>query len=190
MEPNAYVTSLQGPLTRAASLLNMRVKAGSLPAAARVSIWSCVVSHLMDRFADGVARVRKCTVPGRGLMTLDVGHAYSFAMKQCPVPSLALARDKAYVDAYVSAYYFDSETDLLQWIAKNKAAYSLRLTRAMVVHGIAASLKKKQLKDVVAAVEAMYLVPTEGGSASSATSALTGLGFGGLASLLPPTGSA
>ena len=163
MEPNAYVVSLSAPLARAAALLNSRVSAGTLPPVARLCLWSSIVSHLMERFSEGFSRVKKCSVPGRGLMSLDVGHAYARAMNQCPVPALVLPRDKAYVDAYVSAFYFDAETDVLQWVAKNKALYPLRLARAVVLNGIGGALKKKQLKDVLAAIDAMYELPPLGG---------------------------
>ena len=163
MEPNAYVSSLSAPLARAAALLNSRVSAGTLPPVARLCLWSSVVSHLMERFCEGLSRVKKCSVPGRGLMSLDVGHAYARAMNLCPVPALVLPRDKAYVDAYVSAFYYDSEVDVLQWVAQHKALYPLRVARAVLLHGgVAAGLKKKQLKDCVAAIEGLYELPAAG----------------------------
>lgn len=159
MEPNAYVASLSAPLARAAALLNARVASGSLPPASRLCLWSSVVSHLMERFCEGFSRVRKCSVPGRGLMSLDVGHAYARAMGLCPVPTLVLPRDKAYVDTYVSAYYYNSEVDVLEWVAKNKALFPLRMARAIVDNGIGSSLKKKQLKDVITTVQCFYEEP-------------------------------
>lgn len=127
----------------------------------RVGVWSCVVNHMMERFVEAFSRVKKCTVPGRGLMTLDVGQLYSRAIKIGPVPPGALIHDKAYADGYIAAFYLDHESDVLQWILKNKQLYPLRHMRALVRNGIAAVLKKKQLADVMAAIDAMYLLPPD-----------------------------
>jgi Protein of unknown function C-terminus (DUF2451)/Vacuolar-sorting protein 54, of GARP complex len=189
MEPNPYVSQLSTNLVAAAGQLNAKVKAGSLPPASRLCIWGCIVSHLMDKFADGVSRVKKCTVPGRGLMSLDVGHLYSVAMKQVPIPPQGvLPRDKSYVDAYISAYYYDSEGDVMQWISKNRGAYPLRMVKAIITNGIGASafgssttavvgsmmqLKvggtkggrpQQQLKEVLQAIDSMYLLASAASS--------------------------
>ena len=166
MEPSRYVESLSAPLARAAALLNSRVASGALPPVARLCLWSSVVSHLMERFCEAFARVKRCSVEGRGLMKLDVGHVYARAMNACPVPALLLPRDKGHVDGFLNTAYFDGETDVLQWVAANRAAYPLRVARAVVLNGsLAASLKKKQLKDVLAAIDGMYELPAPGAAA-------------------------
>jgi hypothetical protein len=92
-------------LSRATALLNERVRSGALPAVARVGGWSAIVSHMMDRFVEGYSRVRKCSVPGRGLMSLDVGTVYATCAKVGPIVPACLARDKGHVDTYVAAFY-------------------------------------------------------------------------------------
>lgn len=115
----------------------------------------------MERFTEGFSRVKKCSVPGRGLMSLDVGHAFARAMSLVTIPTILLPRDKAYADSYISAYYFDSEADVLQWVTKNKGLYPLRQVRAIITNGVGHTLKKKQMKDALTAIDAMYELPAE-----------------------------
>jgi hypothetical protein len=170
MEPSPYVLDVVKPLERVATRLNDLVKSGALPAVSRVGMWSAVVNHAMERFVEAFSRVKKCNVPGRGLMALDVGQVYSRAVKLGPMLPGSVLHDKAYVDAFVSAFYLDHEADLLQWMAKNRHLYPLHQMRSIVRNGIGNALKKKQLSDVMAAVDAMYLLPSAGpsGAGSSA----------------------
>ena len=158
MEPSAYTAELVPFLSRATAVLNERVKAGALPAVSRFGIWSAVVTHIMDRFVEGYSRVKKCSVPGRGLMSLDVGTVYAHCARVGPIVPACLARDKAHADGFVAAYYYDSDADLLAWLTAHRAAYPLRHARALVAHGIGPTLKKKAAKDLAAAVDALYLL--------------------------------
>jgi hypothetical protein len=168
MEPSSYVSDVAKPLDRVAARLNDLVKAGALPATARVGMWSCVINHVMERFVEAFSRVKKCSVPGRGLMTLDVGQVYSRAVKVGPLLPGSVLHDKPYVDGYISAFYLDHEADLLQWMLKNRHMYPLHQMRAIVRNGIGAALKKKQLADVMMAIDAMYLAPAGGPGAAGA----------------------
>ena len=161
MEISPYVGAITAPLQRVANTLKEKVAAGTLPAVSHLGLWSCVLSHVMERFVEGFSRVRKCSVPGRGLMTLDVGHTYAYATRAGPTLSTVLARDKAFVDAYVSAFYLESEADLLQWISTARAAYALRHMRAIVLYGPVATSKRKQLREIQNAVDALYLLPPD-----------------------------
>ena len=161
MEISPYVGAITAPLQRVANTLNERVAAGSLPAVSRLGLWSCILSHVMERFVEGFSRVRKCSVPGRGLMTLDVGYVFEFARRTGPTLPAVLARDKSFVDAYVSAFYLESEADLLQWVSGARPAYALRHMRAVVAYGPVAVSKKKQLREIQNAVECFYLLPPD-----------------------------
>ena len=157
-----YVTTVTAPLQRVAATLNDRVASGNLPAVSRLGIWSVVASHVLERFVEGFSRVRKCSVPGRGLMTLDVGNAYAIMSRAGPTLPTVLSRDKGFVDAYISAFYLESESDLLSWVARVRSSYSLRHVRAIVQHGpIATKKTPKQLKEVMDALDALYLAPRE-----------------------------
>ena len=163
------------------SLLNERVASGALPAVSRLGLWSALVSHVMERFVEAFSRVRRCSTPGRGLMTLDVGHTYAFATRVGPTLPGVLSRDKSHADAYVSAFYLESESDVLTWIVQQRAAYPLRLMRALLAHGpVGARLKGAQARQLDNAVAALYLPPDEerigaaqaGGAAAAAGAAL------------------
>lgn len=182
MEINSYVGGVTAPLQRVATLLNDRVASGALPAVSRLGLWSCVVSHVLERFVEGFSRVRKCSVPGRGLMTLDVGHTYAFLTRAGPTLPTVLARDKSFVDAYVSAFYLESESDFLVWVAKARGGYALRHVRAVVMNGPIAVARKKQLREIVNALEALYLAPRDDMPQSAAPSGAGGLGGGQIAS--------
>lgn len=160
MEPSRYATSELPPfISKAANTLNDRVRNGGLPAVSRFGIWSAVVSHVLERFVEGYSRVKKCTVPGRGLMSLDAGTIYALCVKSGPVQPQCLGRDKTFIDGYVSAFYFDNESDLLEWISKNRPIYALHHVRGLLNNGIGPNLKKKNLKDVQTAIDSLYVVP-------------------------------
>jgi len=161
MEPSKYTADFLPHLTRAAALLSERVAAGALPAVSRLGVWSAIVSHVVERFVEGVSRVKKCSVPGRGLMSLDFGTLYAAAARAGPVVPGCLSRDKAHADGYVAAFYFDAEADLLAWVAAHRAAYPLRHARALLLHGIGGALKKKPLRDALVAIEALYCIPLD-----------------------------
>ncbi len=77
MDPSSYTADLSPHLARATALLNACVASGALPAVSRFGVWSAIVSHIVDRFVEGISRVKKCSVPGRGLMSLDLGTLYA-----------------------------------------------------------------------------------------------------------------
>lgn len=192
-EPHPYVGHITAPMTRIAGLMQDRVVSGALSPVSRLGVWLCIMSHVMDRFVEGVSRVPKCSVPGRGLMSLDAGSIYLAGSKVAPTIPSMLPRDRGWVDTYISAFYLDGESELLQWMMKNKAAYSLRHVRAIIMHGFAQqrSVKKKQVAELMAAVESMYLLPpapaTGGSSAASAVDrsaalAASALSFAGFSS--------
>jgi hypothetical protein len=159
MSTNAYIPSITGPLARAAALLNDKVKSSGFPAVSRLGLWSCIVSHLVERFVEGVSRVKKCPPQGRGLMAVDLEAVYTFANKHGPTLLQCLSRDRSYADQYIAAFYLESEGDVMQWIGKNKSMYPLRFMRALIMNGIGANMKKKQLKDLMTSVDGMYLLP-------------------------------
>jgi hypothetical protein len=159
MDRSDYTRELEGFVSRSTALLNERVKSGGLPAVSRFGVWLVIVSHVIDRFVEAFSRVKKCSVPGRGLMSLDAATVLAAAAKAGPIVPACLARDKTHVDGFVAAFYYDSEGDLLAWVAANRERYPLRHVRALLANGIGPGLKKKALKDVTAAVDAFYLVP-------------------------------
>jgi hypothetical protein len=122
-------------------------------------MWCTIVSHIMERFVEGFSRVKKCSVTGRGLMSLDVGTVYAACAKSGPVVPTCLSRDKSYCDAYIAASYYDNEHDLVDWISKNRAGYALRHMRAILNNGIGLTIKKKAAKDAAVAIDALYLAP-------------------------------
>ena len=161
MDPSKYTADLSPVLARATALLNERVAAGALPAVSRFGVWSAIVSHVVERFVEGAARVKKCTVPGRGLMSLDIGTIYANAARVGPVVPGCLARDKSHADAFIAAFYYDTEADLIAWVAKNRAAYPLRNVKALLLAGLGATLKKKPLRDALVAIESLYCIPLD-----------------------------
>ena len=160
-EPSAWAVNFLPFLTRAVALLNERAAGGALPAVSRFGVWSAVVSHIMDRFVEGYARVKKCSELGRGLMSLDVGTVYAHAARVSPVVPACLARDKGHVDGFVKAFYETSEGALLAWVLIHRAAYPLRQARSLLLNGMGAAMKKPALKHALVAIEDMYVLPEE-----------------------------
>lgn len=161
MEISPYVGAVTAPLQRVANSLNEKVAAGALPAVSRLTLWSLIVSHALERFVEALSRVRKCSVPGRGLMTLDVGHTYACATRAGPTLPAILPRDKTFADGFISAFYLESESDLLTWVFQQRSAYPLRHMRSLLLNGPIAALKKKQLREIANAIDALYLLPSE-----------------------------
>lgn len=169
MEISTYVDAITTPLQRVAALLNERVASGALPAVSRLGLWSAIVSHVLERFVEAFSRVKRCTVPGRGLMTLDIGHTYACATRCGPTLPGVLSREKSYADAYVSAYYLESESDVLTWIVQQRSAYPLRLMRALLTNGpVGAKNKGQQARQLTNAIDAMYVLPREEGPGAAA----------------------
>jgi len=161
MDPSKYTADFSPILLRAVTVLNERFAAGALPAVSRLGVWSAIVSHIVERFVEGCARVKKCSVPGRGLMSLDFGTLFAQMAKVGPVVPACLARDKSHADAFIAAFYYDTEADLLAWVTKNRAAYPLRHTRALLTSGLGLGLKKKPLRDALVAIESLYCIPLD-----------------------------
>ena len=74
---------------------------------------------------------------------------------------MCLSRDKSHADSYIAAFYYDTEADLLAWANKNRAAYPLRHTRALLTSGLGITLKKKPLHDALVAIESLYCIPLD-----------------------------
>jgi len=184
-EPNKYVPELAACFQRVITHLNDAAKGGRLPHVSRLAVWSTIVSHVMERFVEAYSRVPKCSVLGRGLMSTDVGHLHSALSKMGPTHAAVLARDKAFVDTYISAFYLDTEAEVQQWVFKHKAAYALRHVQSVIVNGIGSSgkVKRKQVADLAAMVESQYLLaattPAAGGTGGGRLGGL-GMGMGGL----------
>ena len=190
MEPSKYAAADLPPcVARAGALLTERVRSGALPAVARFGIWACVVSHVMERFVEGFSRVRSCSVPGRGLMSLDAGTVFAQCCRASPVVPALLARDRSFVDQLVAAHYFESESDVLDWISRSRGAYTLRAMRALVNTGPMDKLKAKAKKELLAAVEGMWVTHSETSVADAAARAAVS-GAAGAGSLLTQMGAA
>lgn len=157
MEPSKYTSDLAVVLSRTASLLTERVTAGVLPAVSRLGVWSTIISHIIERFVEGVSRVKKCSPAGRGLMLLDIGTIYAAAAKAAPLLPGCLSRDKSHADNYLRAFYYDSEIDLVAWIKERHEAYPLRHAKALLINALGA--KKKLSRETLVAVELFYIVP-------------------------------
>jgi hypothetical protein len=115
----------------------------------------------MDRMVEGYARVKKCGDIGRGVMSMDLLTIYAHAAKVGPIVPACLPRDKSHVDAFIKAFYGQSEGSLMAWVEANKAAYPLRQVHALLDHGLAPSLSAKVLKHVTTAIETMWCIPLD-----------------------------
>jgi len=88
----------------------------ALPAKSWAGLWGCATAHFMDRFVEGVSRVKQCTVEGRGLMALDASQVFAAARRSGPLLAGCLPRGKEHVDLYIQAFYFSTPADVLPWV--------------------------------------------------------------------------
>lgn len=89
-------------------------------------------------------RVKRCSMHGRGLMSMDLQVLFNALIAVCPEtyadlvllptwsvrmgphspmrhsPSSIEHRDRAYADGFIKVFYYEEEPDLLEWVTKNR----------------------------------------------------------------------
>ncbi len=133
-----YVAATGAVLQRAGAALQDARTQGLLPPVSHLGVWLATSGRLFGAVALGVARVPKATLEGRGVMamhanTLGVllsrhGPSLPALLAVAPPPGrhsgvAAVAghgrpmADKAWLDAFIKAYYFgDASEDALAWL--------------------------------------------------------------------------
>ena len=70
-------------------------------------------------------------------------------------PSVSPPKGKHWVDAYIKAWYYGHE-DLVKWISQNKSNYRLTQCVTLVMSGAGRNVKKRDLRNAILAVEALF----------------------------------
>ena len=127
--PNRWVADVQGELLQFTTKLAC---ADVAPEALRV-LWQYATTVIQDTLVDGFSKVKKCTEPGRALMTLDVQTLQKEFKKLAPESTDTEWR---YIDTYVSAFYI-KEDDAMKWMQIHPE-YTKAQKVALVNHASAA----------------------------------------------------
>lgn len=48
-----------------------------LPNVTRIGVWGCVVAYVVFRYVEGISRIKKCSMAGRGVLTGDISMVFS-----------------------------------------------------------------------------------------------------------------
>lgn len=118
----------------------------------REQVWLEVCQCAFDMVLEGFGRVKKCTTEGRASMAMDTTslHTMLDSVHVCRPP-----RGKVHVDNYIRASYL-SDDELIHWVAQNWQLYSYRHLSGLLNQNISSVMKKKKLKDAIAALDALY----------------------------------
>jgi len=127
--PNRWVADVQGELLRFTTRLAC---ADIAPEALRV-LWHYATGVIEDTLVEGFSKVKKCTEPGRALMTLDVQTLQKEFKKLAPESANS---DWRYIDTYVQAFYI-KEDDAMKWMQIHPE-YTKAQKVALVNHASAA----------------------------------------------------
>lgn len=94
------------------------------------AVWESLAHVLTHTLVEGYAMARKCTAAGRALMQLDFTHFMTILEM---ISGRKYATHRAYVDAYIKAYYMP-KAELELWCREQLAAhvYSARQLGALV----------------------------------------------------------
>lgn len=150
-----YVQRVQGVLGRAGRVLGTLRNRGALPPLGHLDLWTAVGGRLFTAAAQGVAGVPRASLEGRGVMAMDMnalavatakhGPTLPALVAVAPAPSThsgvaAVAGhgrplpDKAWVDAFIKAFYFeDLSTDALAWLEASACVSGAEQREASIV---------------------------------------------------------
>lgn len=149
MEPNHWADQLVAEY----KTFGAKIACCDLSPEALTIMWENAAMASAEAIIAGFARVRKCTLEGRALMSLDVQVVIGGQKKMAPQPAFArLDMAMRSADTYIKAFYLP-ESELLHW-AQTHPEYSPAHVIALV-NQIAFAFKwnRGQAKDLVEKIE-------------------------------------
>ena len=82
-DPSSYVQDVVSSIKELQQALAAQVDYNGLPQPSYKALWSSISGLLYERFVEGVSRMKKCTVEGRGQLAVDI-NAITSALKLGP----------------------------------------------------------------------------------------------------------
>ncbi len=150
-ESNSYINQIMQLLRRALDILKKESDNGnSYPISIVSSMWDSMVSQAMDELLEAFANVKKCSTEGRALMSLDLATLHRSAHEIMPCGPLSV-KAKTRVDSFIKAYYYDRESDILDWISQHRNDFLVHHCMSLMecsLYGIK-NKKKQNIKSEV-----------------------------------------
>lgn len=140
----------------------------SMPPMVAEETWSHCFDQVLLETMEGFAAVRKCNPAGRGMMKMDLT-AIVRGMKQIHAvqPSMQVQNagkrqnvsihcTQESIDAYLNAFYFDSRSDLMEWVTENKEKYYEHWMVGLAMVGVGAKMKPHDKDKLKKEISALY----------------------------------
>jgi len=150
---NAWAHGLGEHISRFSEAINYT----KLPDDMVSQMWEHAIKACSEVILDGLSMVKRCTMPGRSMMSLDLSYVESNFKFMVPAHVLVNLR---IVDAYIKAFYLPWE-DLPKWVEVNHAEYGR--TRIMTLFNLIVdrvnsmegrNLKKAEIRAMVSQIDA------------------------------------
>ncbi|OQR85576.1 hsp70-like protein [Achlya hypogyna] len=145
---NEYVVAL----VRMCGMFWGTLQGSAVPIPVRDEIWSYVVRAIMEALVEGYANVKKCSMEGRALMSMDL-----IALQNgLDLINHVSNQDqslwgRSYVNNYIKAYYLQ-EKELLAFIAANKKNYRKAHLVSLALNGVC-GMRRNAQKDLLQKIE-------------------------------------
>ncbi|KAH9099219.1 hypothetical protein LEN26_016210 [Aphanomyces euteiches] len=133
------------------------LQGSSVPPEVRDELWGFVVRAIMEALVDGFASVKKCSMEGRALMSMDLIALQNGLdlINHVSNQSQTTMWGRSYVHNFVKAYYYQ-EPELLAFIAANKNRYRKVHLVSLATNGVCSSLRKPAFKDLMHQIDQIF----------------------------------
>lgn len=137
----------------------------SMPPMVAEEMWAHCYEQVLLEVMEGFASVKKCNPAGRGMMKMDLTAIVRGVAKIHPVKPLSqsgadgrssIRCSQEKIDAYLNAFYFDSRSDLIEWIQENKSSYYEHWMIGLALVGVGAKMKPHEKEKLKKEVSAFY----------------------------------
>ncbi len=119
------------------------------------SVWEFAAATAAEALVAGLARVKKCTMEGRGLMSLDFQQTLGGMRKLAPKEA-KLDQHMRVVDVYIKAFYTPEE-ELLHWAQVHPEFTPAQLVALVNQIAEAFGWKAQKKKDFMGKLEATFV---------------------------------
>ncbi|OQR91830.1 hsp70, partial [Thraustotheca clavata] len=135
---NEYVVTL----VRRCGIFWGMLQGSPVPIEVRDEIWLYVVRAIMEALVEGYASVKKCSLEGRALMSMDLIALQNGLDLINHVSNQDQSLwSRSYVNNYIKAYYFQ-EKELLDFITINKKHYRKAHLISLAMNGVCGQIRR------------------------------------------------
>ncbi|KDO18868.1 hypothetical protein SPRG_15696 [Saprolegnia parasitica CBS 223.65] len=152
---NEYVVALVRRISTWIFYYVGTLQGSAVPIHVRDEIWSYVVRAIMEALVEGYASVKKCSMEGRALMSMDlIALQNGLDLINHVSNQNQTLWGRSYVNNYIKAYYLQ-EAELLAFIAANKKSYRKAHLVSLAINGVC-GLRRGTQKDLLQKIEHIY----------------------------------